>query len=519
MRGIKKAIGVLVLVAAYLLMTLPMAVASRPKDTLVVGLIAEPKSLDSAVSVMATDFRVANSLFEGLVKYQDGSLKPKPGLATHWEVSDDGLIYTFWLRKDVKFHDGTDFNAAAVKFSFDRVFDKNHPYHFTGPFPLSSFLGPVKSTKIIDQYTIELHLKTPHASFMDILPFPIATIVSPTAVKKWGKKFSHHPVGTGPFQFSKWKQRRYIMFERNPNYWGQKAKLKTLIFRPFADDNVRLSEMFAGGLDMMIELPPDSLAHFKQDPRFKILNELSTSRSYFILNMKEAPFNDKRMRQAVNYAINREAIRDNILKGMASISRGPTPPAMEWAHNKEIKPYAYNPEKARQLIKEAGFENYEINMHVFEASATLPSNLSVVTAIQADLAAVGLKVKLEVFELNTYYQHIFTKGMEGKAHIAQWGWNAIEPNYVAQQSLSSNKLFNPGYYSNSRVDALVIKAQRTRDQQLRAKYYKEMQEIVNEEAPWIFFMNLRQFVATTKEVHGFKLHPSLISFFAETYKE
>ena len=494
------------------------AFAVESKDTLVVGLGMGIRSLDSATSVSSTDFRVANSLFDGLVKYKEGSTEVQPGLATHWKTLDQGGKYIFFLRQGVKFHDGTEFNAQAVKFSFDRVLDKTHPYHFTGPFPLGFLYHPIQEVRVLDRYTVEFQMKNPYGPFMELLAFPIITIVSPEAVKKYGKDFKRRPVGTGVFKFAQWKVKQQIVFKRNDNYWGEKAKVKTLVFRPFVDDNVRLGEMFAGGLDMMIELPPDSIPRFKQDSKFKFYSKISGSQNYYMLNMKEPPFNDQRMRHAVNYAINKQAIIDNILKGAASLSAGPTPEAMTWAHNSKIKPYPYDPQKAKRLIREAGYKNKKIDMHIYNSSSTLPSITSVATAVQADLAKVGLEVEIKIFELNTYAKHLFKGGLEGKTHIGQWGWNFFEPNLASDLSLHSDRYFNPGYYSNPEVDLLIEKAQGTIDQSKRAEYYKKMQEIVNEDAPWIFFLNSRQLAVSSNRVQNFKLHPSLLSFFAQVYK-
>jgi len=509
----------MLIISLSLLLMSYSALARSSKNTLVVGVGMQVKALDSANSISATDFRVAANIFDGLLKYKKGSIELEPALATRWEISPDGRRYTFWLRKGVKFHDGTTFDAHAVKFSWDRVLHKDHPYNFTGPFPLRFLIDSVKETIVLDKYKIQFRLDEPHSALAPYLAFPIVTIVSPEAMKKYGKEFKRRPVGTGAFKFAKWKPKQHIIYKRNENYWGEKAKIETLVIRPFTDENVRLTEMFSGGLDIMIELPPDAIPRFESDPNFTLLNKISTSRNYFILNMKEPPFNDKRMRHAVNYAVNRQSIADNILKGSVSLSHGMTPRGMTSIHNEKIKPYPYDPAKARKLIKEAGYENMEIDLYLYKYSNTLPMLTQVATAVQADLAAVGLKVNLNVMELNTYAQYIFTSGLKGKAHMAQWGWFTIEPNMAPDISLSSNKKYNPGGYSNPEVDELVIKAQRALTKKEQVKHYRRIQEIVNEDAPWLFFMNMRQMVATSKRVKNYEVHPSMLSFFNTVTKD
>jgi len=174
------------------------ATAQTPPGVLIVGQIAEPKSLDPAAVTAVNDFRILVNVYEGLTRYKWGTLEVEPALATDWSISDNGTEYTFTLRDGVTFHDGTPFNAEAVKFNFDRMLDENHPYHNTGPFPLSFFFGAVESTEVVDDMTVKFTLNAPYAPFLSNLAYPTGLIVSPTAVKAHGKEFGRNPVGTGP---------------------------------------------------------------------------------------------------------------------------------------------------------------------------------------------------------------------------------------------------------------------------------------------------------------------------------
>ena len=176
------------------------ATAQTPPGVLIVGQIAEPKSLDPAAVTAVNDFRILVNVYEGLTRYGDGTLQPEPALATDWEISEDGTVYTFTLREGVTFHDGTPFNAEAVKFNFDRMLNEDHPYHDTGPFPLSFFFGAVEKTEVVDDMTVRFTLNAPYAPFLSNLAYPTGLIVSPEAVKEHGEDFGRNPVGHRPVQ-------------------------------------------------------------------------------------------------------------------------------------------------------------------------------------------------------------------------------------------------------------------------------------------------------------------------------
>ncbi len=232
---------------------------------LVVGQIAEPKSLDPAAVTAVNDFRILVNLYEGLLQYKAGTLEVAPALATEWSVSDDGTEYTFTLREGVTFHDGTPFDAEAVKFNFDRMLNEDHPYHDTGPFPLAFFFSSVQSTEAVDPMTVKFTLDAPYAPFLSNLAYPTGLMVSPAAVMAAGADFGRSPVGTGPFKFAEWRSNEAVVIEKNADYWGDPAGTDAVIFRPITDANTRVAEMLAGGIDMMVEVPPTALSEFQGD--------------------------------------------------------------------------------------------------------------------------------------------------------------------------------------------------------------------------------------------------------------
>ncbi|WP_322866867.1 ABC transporter substrate-binding protein [Aquicoccus sp. G2-2] len=499
-----------------------ISAAQTPPGVLIVGQIAEPKSLDPAAVTAVNDFRILVNIYEGLTRYKPGTLEVEPGLAESWTISDDGKVYTFKLRDGVSFHDGTPFNAEAVKFNFDRMLDENHPFHDTGPFPLAFFFSAVQKTEAIDGHTVKFTLNAPYAPFLSNLAYPTGLIVSPDAVKKSGKDFGRNPVGTGPFKFVEWKSNERVVVERNDDYWGEKAGTKAVVFRPITDANTRVAEMLAGGIDMMVEVPPTALAQFKSDA-FKIVEQAGPHVWFLILNMKDGAFADKRVRQAANYAVNKEAIVNDVLEGTATVAAGPTPPAFAWAYNNELKPYPYDPEKAKALLKKAGAEGAKLTFFVTEGGSGMLDPIPMGTAIQADLEAVGFDVEIKTYEWNTFLGEV-NPGLSGKADMAEMAWMTNDPDTLPYLALRTGAWpdkggFNSGYYSNPKVDALLEKARTSTDQAERAKLYKQMQTIVHDDAPWVFVANWKQNAVTSDKVENFRLEPSFLLHLQDVVKD
>lgn len=488
--------------------------AETPSDVLVVGQIAEPQSLDPHTVTAVNDFRILVNIYDGLVRYADGTLNVEPSLAESWSISDDGLEYTFDLREGVEFHDGTPFNAEAVVFNFERMLDENHPYHDTGPFPLSFNFGQVDTVEAVDDYEVKFTLSEPFAPFLSNLAYPTGLIISPAAVREYGQDVGRHPSGTGAFKFEEWQANQRVVVSGNADYWDGAPDLEAVVFRPITDANTRVAEMLSGGIDMMVEVPPDNVATFAEDSAFNVYEQAGPHLWFLILNLKEEPFSDKRVRQAVNYAINKQALVDNVLQGTATVATGPTPPAFGWAYNEDLEPYPYDPERARELLAEAGAEGAEVTFYVTEGGSGMLDPISMGTAIQADLAAVGLDVNIETYEWNTFLGRV-NPGLEGKADMAEMAWMTNDPDTLPFLALRTeawpeNGGFNSGYYSNPEVDELLNQARTATDRDERARLYKEMQEIVYDDAPWAFIANWQQNAVATDAVENFSLQPSFL---------
>jgi len=505
------------------ILTMTTGAASAPAaNTIVLGLVAEPTSMDPGQVTDINSIRVHKNLYDSLVRFADDSFDLRPALATSWNISADGLTYTFKLRQGVWFHDGTPFDAQAVKFEFDRMLDPISPYHSTGPFPFAGFFyGAIKETTVADPNTVVMRLDHPFAPLLNNLTEPIAGIVSPTAVKKWNKEFAQHPVGTGPFKFVAWEHNVRVVLERNADYWDGPPKLGRLIIRPIVDEQVRLTELLAGNVDVIADVPPDNVAQVKSTPDLVFLQTPGPHVWWVALNMTKAPFNDVRVRRAANYAVNKVAIVNDILKGTGAVSSGPIPPAIAWAYATPSETYAYNPSRAKQLLAEAGYPNgFSVVFWVTESGSGMQSPKTMAEAIQADLAAVGIKATIKTFEWGAYLNK-YNTGLGQEADMAEMSWmlGSGDPDIILGPNLasaaSSPAGFNTGHYTNAKVDQLLEEAKRITDRDKRGKLYQEVERLVAADAPWIFIDNAVQTGAMWKRVQGFRLHPSFIWNFAK----
>ncbi len=484
--------------------------AAPPKDAIVIGLLAEPVTMDPPQITDLNSARVTKRIFEGLVAQELGSYKLVPGLARSWEISKDGLIYTFNLRANVTFHDGTPFNAEAVKFCFERQLNEQGPYYKTGTYPyVKGFLGNVQGVEVVNPLTVQIKLKAPLTPFLQYLAHQSLFIYSPEALKKHGKDIVKNPVGTGPFKLETWEPGVKVVLARNDQYWGGAPKVRQAIYVPIIEAQARLAAIKTGEIDLTMDVPPDSLDSLRKDPNITVAESNSSAVWYIALNTRHAVLKDKRVRQAMNYAINKEAIIRDILKGTAIVSSGPMSPVYGPFHEEKTSRYPYDPEKAKALLKDAGYAGgFEVVFLVPESGSGMQQPVEMGTVIQAQLQAVGIKAKIQTMEWGAYLK----KYLDGP-DMAEMSWNPSigDPDHVTYMLLSSDRFppaFNAGFYQNARVDELLRKGRTTVGDGERAAIYKEAQRIISDEAPWIFIDHGRQIIIHRKRVQGFKLHPN-----------
>jgi peptide/nickel transport system substrate-binding protein len=519
-----------ILIGVVFLLSSAFVLAQEPKygGTLVFGSGGDATRLDPADVTDGLSITRTDNIFEGLVQYKPGTTEIEPCLAERWEVSEDGLTFTFYLRKGVKFHDGTDFNADAVVYSFKRQFDPNHPFHKYGEWAYWKWMfTSVKDVVKVDDYTVKIILSEPYAPFLSNLAMFTVAIVSPAACEKYGADFFKNPVGTGPFKFVEWVKDDHITLEAFEDYWQGRPYLDRIIFRVIPDPSVRLLELEKGSIDAMEYPNPDDLERIKNNPDLMLLEAPGINVGYLAMNMGEdtpgfqKPFGDVRVRRAVNHAINKEAIVKYLYKDTAIVAKNPIPPTM-WGYNDEIEDYEYNPDKARELLKEAGYPNgFETTLWAMPVSRPyMYDPPKIAEAIQADLEAVGIKANIYTVEWGTYLQETEA----GKHPMCLLGWtgdNGDPDNFLYVLLDKDNAIVgsagNVAFYRNDELHEILIKAQRTYDQEERIKLYKKAQEIIHNDAPWVPIAHAKNQMVFKKDVKGYVLHPLDRKFFYTTW--
>jgi len=502
----------LVVVFAMVLPLLGPAALSRPglaaDQTLVVGLVAEPVNLDPA---QVTDFnssRAGRRIVETLLDFAPGTITLAPNLATAWSVSPDGLEYTFKLRPNVKFSDGMPMNAQAVKFGIDRQINGESPAHKLGWYPFANyFFGSVKSVDVVDDLTVKFVLSQPRASFLYILQNGASGVISPAAYNRLGKDFATQPVGTGPFKFIGWDRGNQIVMERNPNYWGKAPRLEKIAYRWASDAQALLAQLQNGTLDLIVDVPPDNIAALSNDPRFTMVKQPAIHIWYVGMNMTHAPLSDKRVRQALNYAVDKTAITRDVLKGTAVPAVGPVNPGT-WGFNPDVTRYPYNPAKAKQLLAEAGYaQGFSVNFWVPESGSGMEAPVAMATVIQANLKAVGVEAKIQTMEWGSYLKRLTTRDQD--LFALSWAAGLPDPDFVLYPLFHSSQWTpngpNRALYKNEKFDALLDAGRKYTDQELRKKLYFEAEKVLVDDAPWIFVDHQLWVMATKSSVKGFTL--------------
>lgn len=503
-------------VALFALLSLGLAFA-QPGSQIVIGLQAEPTTLDVSQLSDYNSSRTAMGMYEGLVRFGDGSTDIEPALAERWDVSDDGLVYTFYLREGVNFHDGTPVNAEAVKFTFERQTDPEHPYHDTGEFPYAEFtLGNISTIEVVDDLTVRLTLNETFAPFLANMAMHAAAIVSPTAVMEHGRDFSENPVGSGPYRFVSWRRGVEVVLERNPDYWRVTPQVERLIYRPIIEDQARLSALEAGEIDLAVNLPPDDLPRLRNDANFTFAEQAGMHTWYVVFNVTKEPFDDARVRQAVAFAVDRQAIVDAILGGTGVLAKNFLPPVV-WGYTDDVADYPYDPERAKELLAEAGYPNgFEVEFWVPESGSGMQQSVAMGTVIQDFLSRVGIRVTIQQFEWGTYLDRVIVPVENADAVPAMFEMSWIgdngDPDNFLYILLSGDQFpnngFNLGYYSNEQVDDLLRRARTSLNEDERLALYDEAQKLIMADMPVMPVDHETQTVVMRSNIQGFVPHPT-----------
>jgi len=362
----------------------------------------------------------------------------------------------------------------------------------------------------MDDATVRFVLKEPRASFLAVLTSGAASIVSPAAVRKWGADYPLNPVGTGPFRYASWQRGQQVVLEKNPDYWRGPVKIDRVIYRSIVEDQARLTELLTGAVDLIVGVPPDFVAQLEGNPKVNLFKQVGAHVWYLGINNQKKPFDDKRVRQALNYAVNKDAIVRDVLKGTGSPSSGPVLPGT-WGAEPALKAYPHDPQRARKLLAEAGYPNgLSTTMWVPESGSGMQSPVAMATVMQSNLKAVGVNVTLQTMEWGAYLAKLRSK--EQELFALSWMAGSEDPDMVMYPLLHGSQWTpngpNRALYRNERFDELLTQARQTTDQARRAQLYREAQKLLVEDAPWVFVDHEVQIAATSKRVQGLKLHPS-----------
>jgi len=473
----------------------PTAVAVPTQGgELVVAMAYEPTKIDPHRTASEAAMNITYQICEPLLaRASDGS--PVPYLADSWEVSDDGLDITLRLHQGVKFHDGTPFNAEAVKYNLDRIVD---------PATMSeegiTYLGPYLSTEVVDEYTVILHYETPHAALLNNLANAVLGMVSPTAAQQWGvDEFQDHMVGTGPFLFKEWKRGEYVRLEKNPDYWGGPAffehqgtaYLDSVVYKFVPEGTVRTGILQTGEAHVAHELTTTDvpLLQTESSIRVEVLQNPGTG-IILMLNMSKAPTDDLKVRQALNYAIDQVAISDILYQGIMAPSYGPlvsTTPCY-WSGVEQM--YPYDPEKAKALLAEAGWTDTDGDGFVDKDGAKMVLEFPThgkfavyrdpAPIVQAQLKEVGIEVNVQNLAGAGWMEAART----GTHNISVVDWRANEPDGNLRNTFQSENAtaFAWTWHTNSHLDDLLTQGMSTMDATARCGIYQEVQQIIMNDA-------------------------------------
>jgi peptide/nickel transport system substrate-binding protein len=484
---------------------------AAPSKILVYARGADSRGLDPAYVDDGESAKVIVNIYDNLVKYKTGSTEIEPALATSWTVSADSKVWTFKLRKGVKFHDGTPFNAAAVKFSVERQL----PPLATDDMPYASFtFEPVKKVEAIGPYTVRFTLSRPYAPFLANMAMCLAApIVSPAAVKKYGKEFIQHPVGTGAFKFEKWDRDQQIVLVKNQTYWGKKALVDKVVYKVTKENAVRASELLTGAIDIMDGVDPNDVKRLESS-KMKMIKNPGMNINYMGFMCHRKPFNDVRLRRAISMAINRKNLVKYLYQGYSKVANGPLPSFIP-GYDPKLTPIAYNPKKAKELLAEAGYKDLSFNFITY--SNPRPYNavngVKLAEAVQAELLKIGVKTAIKAYPWKEY-KDVLMKGREGEAFFYGWiGDNGDADNFLSLlDSRQIDSTLNSAKYANPKVDELLDKAGSTMNSQTRVKMYRDLQKILINEAPWVYISHAVDMAAHRQNVKGFSLHPTGVSW-------
>ncbi|WP_189338708.1 glutathione ABC transporter substrate-binding protein GsiB [Pectobacterium aquaticum] len=455
---------------------------------------------------------VAKSFYQGLFGF-DKYMKLVNVLADSYDASPDGLTYTVKLHPGVKFHDGSAFNAAAVKVNLDRASNPDNRLKRYNLFKM------IDKTEAVDDLTVKITLKTPFSAFVNNLAHPAAVMISPAALKQYGKDIGFHPVGTGPYRFVTWNQTDFVKVEKFRGYWkAGLPKLDSITWRPVVDNNTRAALLQTGEAQFAYPIPFEQAKVLEKNDKLALVASPSILHRYISMNVTQKPFDNPKVREALNYAINKEALIKVAFSGYATPAEGPLPSSIDYSV--KYHPWPYDPAKARELLKEAGYpDGFTTTLWSSHNHSTAQK---VLQFTQQQLAQVGVKVQVTAMDAGQRAAEVEGKGVkETGVRLFYTGWSAStgEADWALSPLFATASWppaqFNTAFYSNPQVDADLANALKTTDRTEKQKLYNDAQDKIWADAPWIFLATERLVSANSKKLTGFYVMPDTLFSFEE----
>lgn len=466
----------------------------KVKENLVVAQPGDAKSLDPHGTNDQPSSRVMKQIYDTLVLATE-ELEMKPALAESWERLDD-TTWQFNLKKDVKFHNGEDFKAVDVKFSIERMMNSARVAHI---------VDSIDKVEIKDDYTVLIKTKKPFAPLLAHLSHTAASIVNKKAVTEAGTDYGQNPVGTGPFKFVKWLAGDKINLERYDSYFRGAAKYKTIEFRNIVEGTNRAIGLETGDVDIAYDLEAADKENIKADEKINLVEEPALALDYIGFNTKKAPLDNVLVRRAIAHAVNTDDIIAAALNGAGIKANSVIGPRV-FGHNEKLNPPKFDINKAKELLKEAGYDN-GLELKIWTNEKT--ERVQIAEIIQGQLKEIGIKVSIEILEWGSYLD----RTANGEHDIYVLGWTAVTGDadyglYACYHSKQYGKGGNRSFYSNAEVDKYLDLGKTTIDPTERKEIYGKAQKIIMDEFPVLPLFFKLDNAGVNSSVVGFKLHPA-----------
>lgn len=491
--------------------------SSMPDNVIVYGRGEDANTLDPINTEIGEAVKVIHNIYDTLITYDDKTLDLQPSLATSLgEVSEDGLVWTFPLRKDVKFHDGSTVDAEAVVFSIERLIVDDHPNVYEKARPYQSMFNMIEKVEAVNELTVRFVLKEPSAVFLRNLAMFPASIVSPTAVKARGAKFASEPSGSGPFQLDYWEPDEKLVLKAFDGYWRGAPKSGYVVFLPVSEDATRVLQMQRGEIHIADNLPPGELDELLKDPHVVSQEHPGLNVAYLTMNTEKPPLNNVSIRQGIAYAIDKQDLVRVAYAGHAETAVTMLPRNMTDWFNADIEDRQLDLEKAKALLKKGAEEEglkLPIKLRLSVMSKTRPymqRPLVLATSIKDSLAKVGIEVQIESRDVNQHFTYL----MAGNHELGLSGWSSDnnDPDNFLYMLLDEDNIgehgTNMSRYRNAELHQLLLKGQTEMDVAKRRELYDRAQEIIFEEAPVLPLVHTKVRIALRDNVKGYFLHPS-----------